>query len=60
MVPSPLPFFAMCLSIFLFTTGAQIIDLMFLVVDATKGIQTQTAEVGVWFLPASISVLLLC
>ena len=25
--------------------GAQIIDLMMLVVDATKGIQTQTAEV---------------
>lgn len=25
--------------------GAQIIDLMFLVIDATKGIQTQTAEV---------------
>ena len=26
--------------------GAQIIDLMMLVVDITKGIQTQTAEVG--------------
>ena len=28
-------------------TGAQIIDLMLLVVDITKGIQTQTAEVSV-------------
>jgi sulfate adenylyltransferase subunit 1 (EFTu-like GTPase family) len=27
--------------------GAQIIDLMMLVVDATKGMQTQTAEVSV-------------
>jgi len=27
------------------TVGAQIIDLMLLVVDATKGMQTQTAEV---------------
>ena len=26
--------------------GAQIIDMMLLVVDATKGMQTQTAEVG--------------
>ena len=29
-------------------TGAQIIDLMLLVVDVTKGIQTQTAEVSTW------------
>ena len=29
------------------STGAQIIDLMVLVVDITKGIQTQTAEVHV-------------
>ena len=27
-------------------TGAQIIDLMMLVVDITKGMQTQTAEVS--------------
>lgn len=26
--------------------GSQIIDMMFLVIDATKGIQTQTAEVN--------------
>jgi len=30
--------------IHLFTSGAQIIDLMLLIVDITKGIQTQTAE----------------
>lgn len=29
--------------------GAQIIDMMLLVVDATKGVQTQTAEVGSYF-----------
>ena len=31
--------------VFLYFAGAQIIDLMMLVVDITKGIQTQTAEV---------------
>ena len=30
----------------MYTVGAQIIDLMMLVIDATKGIQTQTAEVS--------------
>ena len=30
---------------FFFSPGAQIIDLMLLVIDATKGMQTQTAEV---------------
>jgi selenocysteine-specific translation elongation factor len=29
---------------FYFSAGAQIIDLMMLVVDITKGVQTQTAE----------------
>ena len=32
--------------ILIFIVGAQIIDLMLLVVDVTKGIQTQTAEVS--------------
>lgn len=31
---------------FVLCVGAQIIDMMLLVVDATKGMQTQTAEVG--------------
>lgn len=30
---------------FYFSAGAQIIDMMLLVIDVTKGIQTQTAEV---------------
>jgi len=33
----------MC-DLLLFNLGAQIIDLMLLIVDITKGIQTQTAE----------------
>ena len=31
---------------YIYSIGAQIIDLMLLVVDAIKGIQTQTAEVS--------------
>jgi selenocysteine-specific translation elongation factor len=33
-------------SLFDFSAGAQIIDMMLLVIDVTKGIQTQTAEVN--------------
>ena len=37
------------------SVGAQIIDLMMLVVDATKGMQTQTAEVlWVWLVIVAI------
>lgn len=36
-----------------FVAGAQIIDLMMLVVDATKGMQTQTAEVSMCVIGSS-------
>lgn len=38
------PYFSSYFQFLFLVTGAQIIDMMLLVIDITKGIQTQTAE----------------